>query len=100
MDDVWQLFVSQSPGAFVASLAWAAGIAIRAIWKEYKKGRRKARQREHALKREEHDLKKSAVEKGYSVSQDIDGWYIQAPQEQQQQSPSPNPNEPRTNDGR
>ena len=82
MDDVWQPFVSQVPGAVVASLAWAAVIAIRAVWKEYKRGRRKARQREHDLKREEHDLKKSAIERGYSVSQDIDGWYVQAPRDQ------------------
>ena len=61
--------------AAIAALLLGATAIIRPIWKEYKRGRRKERRRDY-------DLKESAIERGYSVSQTPGGYSVRAPHDQ------------------
>ena len=79
-DDVLQFFVSQIPGVGIASLAWGAGIAIKAMWKEYKRrGRR------------EHDLKKMVIERGFILTRDTGGYTLRPPVNLSQLEPPTDP---------
>ena len=75
-----QYAVSQLPGAAITSLGWGAVIAVRAMWKEFKRGRR-----------EEYALKKMGIERGFSLSQDPDGFHMDAPRRQHRLRATRNP---------